>query len=1212
MTARNFLLLLVSGGTFALAGSGCGGDTPATPAPTPTPTTPTPPPPPPPPGAGRADDHGDMEQTATVIALPSTTRGVLEEADDVDYFRLDIPSSGMLTVETTGSTDTSGVLTGPGGFGERTDDDSGAEGNFRIVASVSPGVHYVGVRGDRSSVGQYALRVQFHDHGDTEQTATEIGLPSTTQGVLDHVDDVDYFRLDIPSSGVLTVETTGSTDTSGVLTGPGGVGERTDDDSGAEGNFRIVAPVSPGVHYVGVRGDRSSVGQYALRVQFHDHGETEQTATEIGLPSTTQGVLDHVDDVDYFRLDIPSAGTLIVHTTGSTDTDGAVTGPGGVGQHSEDVSNLDDEGNFRIRVPVSPGVHYVRVRGSGSSLGEYELHVQIDDHGDTERMATEIGLPSDTRGDIQHWQDIDYFRVEVSDVGRLIVYTTGSTDIQGLLSGPGDFSIGDDDSGSGRNFRIVAPVSPGVYHLQLIGYMHRKLGEYELHVRFDDHGDTEQTATEIELPSHTEGALERADDVDYFRVETPDTGILTVYTTGSTDTSGELAGPGDVGERSDDDSGDDDNFRITARLAEGVYYVAVRSRSEVGAYTLHVKFEDHGDTEGTATLIEVPSTTEGDLEHEEDIDVFRIQVRSNEYYNNRPLVVYTTGDTDVTCTLSGTGSFVDNEPSDDNSGPGSNCRIVAWADFGDYYVRVSGSRGAVGEYEIWAEFDDHSNDPISVSRYLTEVEVPSTTDGNIQYLDFENNIDYLRHLDIVGDVDFFRFSIPGNPRTGTLIVYTTGSTDTTGVLFLTELIHLSEEARDGDSGSGLNFRIELPLAGIDFGSSDWDGFVIGVSGNTVGRYELHVEFSEDPPPADDHGDTESTATVIGLPSITQGEIEVSGDADYFRFQLRSSARLTVYTTGSTDTVGVLTGPNVIASNDDGESGSNFQIVVPSASPGTYFVGVTGFQSERGRYELHVEFSEDLPPAEDPPPADDHGDTESTATVIGLPSITQGEIEVSGDADYFRFQLRSSARLTVYTTGTTDTVGDLTGSNVMASDDDSGSVRNFRIEVPGASPGTYFVRVTAFGNGRGEYELHMLASEEPGGSGGGGNPARGEITECTTRLPDFIIRIGGTITANRDLRDVRVLACARPLGEQIECERASRYFVNDRFLGTVNAGQSRSWSVSARNSILVPMLGSRFACQAAIEYREASHPTNAVSRHSLGGPKGATVQRVRRK
>ena len=377
-----------------------------------------------------------------------------------------------------------------------------------------------------------------------------------------------------------------------------------------------------------------------------------------------------------------------------------------------------------------------------------------------------------------------------------------------------------------------------------------------------------------------------------------------------------------------------------------------------------------------------------------------------------------------------------------------------------------------------------------------------------------------------------------------------------------------------------------------------------------------------PPPADDHGDTESTATRIedvGYGTghrnaiARSGEIEVSGDVDFFRFRLRTDGRLTVYTTGFTDTAGILTGPNVMASDDDGGSLSNFQIVVPSVLPGTYFVGVAGFRSERGRYELHVRVDDEADGGPAPPPADDHGDTESTATVIGLPSITQGEIEVSGDADYFRFQLRSSARLTVYTTGATDTVGDLTGPNVRASNDDSGSVRNFRIEVLSASPGTYFVGVTGFRSERGRYELHVRADdEEPGGSGGGGSPARGEITECTARLPDFIIRIGGTITANRDLRDVRVLACARPLGEQIECERASRYFVNDEFLGTVNAGQSRSWSVSARNSILVPMLGSRFACQVDIEYREASHPTNAVSRHSLGGPKGTTVHRVPRK
>ena len=82
------------------------------------------------------------------------------------------------------------------------------------------------------------------------------------------MEDVDWFRLDVPRAGQLTVQTTGGTDTYGTLYGPGGqIGENDDDGEGY--NFRIVMYVQPGTHYVEVRGFDSSVeGDYLLRAEL--------------------------------------------------------------------------------------------------------------------------------------------------------------------------------------------------------------------------------------------------------------------------------------------------------------------------------------------------------------------------------------------------------------------------------------------------------------------------------------------------------------------------------------------------------------------------------------------------------------------------------------------------------------------------------------------------------------------------------------------------------------------------------------------------------------------------------------------------------------------------------------------------------------------------------------------------------------------------------
>ena len=109
---------------------------------------------------------------------------------------------------------------------------------------------------------------------------------------------------------------------------------------------------------------------------------------------------------------------------------------------------------------------------------------------------------------------------------------------------------------------------------------------------------------------------------------------------------------------------------------------------------------------------------------------------------------------------------------------------------------------------------------------------------------------------------------------------------------------------------------------------------------------------------DDHGNTQGTATRIRVPSMMDGELGVGGDIDYFRFELQASVDLAVYTTGSTDTLGEVTGPNRLfePDNDSGE-GRNFSIRISNAPPGVYFVSVKGFSGEQGEYRLHVELTE---------------------------------------------------------------------------------------------------------------------------------------------------------------------------------------------------------------------------------------------------------------
>ena len=1011
------------------------------------------------------DDHGDGRGTATPIAVPSDTAGELTP-DDRDYFRIDVSAPGSLQVYTSGNTDTIGFLFRPTGSDIARDSNSGEDSNFRFEDDVSAGTYYIVVAGQSGSeVGSYTLHIRFSgsstppadDHGESRNSATVVAVPSDTAGVLT-AGDTDYFTFNVSVTGSVHVYTSGNADTTGLLENARSR-LATDADSGQGGNFRIERDVPPGTYFVQVTGQSSSTtGSYTLHVRFSespappadDHGDSRESATTVAVPSDTTAVLT-AGDTDYFRISVRSNGLLELYTSGNTDTTGSLENSQGSELAAD--TNSGQGPNFRIEYYLYGGTSYIRVTGqSSSTAGNYTLHVRFseDDHGDNRDSATAVAIPSDTAG-VLYAGDTDYFRISVSRAGFLQVYTTGNTDVGGLLADASGSPLGADNyPGQGPDFRMERDVSPDTYYVRVMGRSLSAAGNYTLHVRFsespappaDDHGDSRESATTVAVPSDTTAVL-TAGDTDYFRISVRSNGLLELYTSGNTDTTGSLENSQGSELAADTNSGQGPNFRIEYYLYGGTSYIRVtgQSSSTAGNYTLHVRFseDDHGDNRDSATAVAIPSDTAGVL-YAGDTDYFRISVSRAGF-----LQVYTTGNTDVGGLLadaSGSPLGADNYP-----GQGPDFRMERDVSPDTYYVRVMGrSLSAAGNYTLHVRFsespappaDDHGDSRDSA----TTVGIPSDTAGVLT----------------AGDTDYFRISVS---RSGSLQVYTSGNTDTTGRL---DNSSGSQMATDSDSGQNTNFRIERSVTPATYYFR-----VTGQSGSTAGNYMLHVRFSESSTPsADDHGDSRDSATTVAVPSDTAGEL-TAGDTDYFRIIVSGSGSLLVSTSGRLDTTGRLENASgsELASDTDSGLGTNFGIE-HYVEPGTYYLRVTGQSSSTaGSYTFYVRFLED-----------DHGNSENDATRVGVPSDTAGVL-TAGDTDYFRFVVVAPGTLQVYTTGSTDTTGFVENDSVglSLSDDDAGDRSNFRIERDVVA-GTYYVRVTGQSSSTaGIYTLHVRLVED---------------------------------------------------------------------------------------------------------------------------------------
>ena len=116
----------------------------------------------------------DTRATAVSIAVNSSAGGSISPAGDMDYWRINAPSAGQLVVETTGSTDTIGVLEDSAGnqLEEHDDQDVNTNRNFKIERTVSAGTYYLRISAYRNVTGDYTLRVR---HVPAENGSDENG-----------------------------------------------------------------------------------------------------------------------------------------------------------------------------------------------------------------------------------------------------------------------------------------------------------------------------------------------------------------------------------------------------------------------------------------------------------------------------------------------------------------------------------------------------------------------------------------------------------------------------------------------------------------------------------------------------------------------------------------------------------------------------------------------------------------------------------------------------------------------------------------------------------------------------------------------------------------------------------------------------------------------------------------------------------------------------
>ena len=904
------------------------------------------------------------------------------------------------------------------------------------------------------------------------------------------------------------------------------------DATGYDTLFNFVAPYS-GTYYVNAGWNQSVLSPSASFSLYEDintapssntddySGNTATNAT-VAIGGLTTGNIETAGDRDWFRV------SLLAGTTYSFDLRGLQGNGGTLGTgtlHSPYLSLYDNMGLYRSAAytngsggdplltftPSSSGTYYLGVNELfGTGTGTYTLRASAstltDDYAGSAATTGTVAIGGQITGNIERAGDRDWVRVS------LLAGTSYTFDLRGADGNGGTLGNGVTEAyltvfdalglyrtstangGTGGDPLITFnPTNSGIYYLEVSELFGTGTGTYTLRASAltvtDDYGANMLTLGRLAIGGQTTGNIETAGDNDWFGVSLQ-AGTTYTFDLRGADGSGGTLGNGfaeaylSVYDTSglyrtataNGGTGGDPLLSFTPSIT-GTYFLGVQELfgTSTGTYTLRasvssVSTDDYkNDTTTTGTLVPGASVT-GAIEIGGDADWFGITLNAGTNYTINLDAAASVGLTDPSLRLYNSAGIL--LTSDDDSGIGLNAQLsFTPAVTGRYFLGASSASffsTQTGRYTLSVNSGTTIVDDYAANVLTTGAITPgSSVSGNIE---------------TVSDNDWFSVRLTA----GTTYVIHLDSAVTAALSDPYLRLYDSTGVRlnsDDDSGTGLNAQLNFTPSTT--GTYYLGASASGIYGTATGNYNLSVAPVAVTP--DDYAANTNTTGQANVGAAVSGQIEASGDHDWFSVNLTAGTRYTINLDGAANTG--LYDPYVrlyhssgtlLASDDDSGTGLNSELTYTPTTSGTYYIDASSanfFSSTKGNYNLTVNAAA--------PVVDDYMAgplTTGRATVGG--KVT-GKIETPGDHDWFSITLTAGNTYTINLAATASAgLGDPyvrlqnSAGAQIAYDDDSGIGLNAQLTYTATTTDTYYIDASSsslFSSLTGNYELSVSAA-----------------------------------------------------------------------------------------------------------------------------------------
>ena len=573
-----------------------------------------------------------------------------------------------------------------------------------------------------------------------------------------------------------------------------------DDNSGSGSDAKLVfSATDSGWYYLdaGASGNAYK-GTYIIQGSSiqDDYANTVLTdgVVTVDAENPTTGLITYINDSDWMKVGLSAGKTYVITIKGDISSDAQLdplTDPilyirdkdGNLLLRSDDGDGLNVEAYF---TPSEDGLYFLDIASAFKyDIGAYEVEVSLapaDDHASVlDDTATEVTLNGTetitTAGVIGIPGDKDVFKVTFEEGKVYYIEGKGFASNAGSLIDPyvrifnekGFLVDFNNNGGKGNDsaFYFVADET-ATYYVELSANNNSNRGTYNLsiserNIPADDVGNNVATQVELTPGESFSGNLLTQGDEDWFRVDLDANESFVFKLKALASGNGSLGNPllelrdaaGQLVKSVDDMLISNEPSLQFTPIADGTYYLVVKASDvqDTGTYTLLTRApDDHGNTQQTATAMELNDILTGGIQYNEgsfgvrafdsvglatdsDKDWFSFTVTADEIYTfsaqladgsalSRPMVEIIDGQGRIIAI--GDGLETDN---------GLAAATFKAHSSGTFYARVIDGAGATGNYKVNLALGDASDEdkdgPVELSFVNDGTNVQSEVIGNI-------------------------------------------------------------------------------------------------------------------------------------------------------------------------------------------------------------------------------------------------------------------------------------------------------------------------------------------------------------------------------------------------------------------------------------------------------------------------------------------------